>query len=159
MKTRSERPNPASPTLWPPLTSAFSTAGSCRIPVANRALDVNQSVARYEGVKPGPFFRRASQFHNLFARYPMTMSSSVRALVLVGLSTLVFGCASGATWSQVRTRPSYQPPKQVKVAIVARTAGDSYMPDAIKELQNSMAKELSTRGITAAFIPAPMAPR
>lgn len=43
----------------------------------------------------------------------------------------------------------------MKVAIVARTAGDSYMPDAIKELQNSMAKELSTRGITAAFIPAP----
>jgi hypothetical protein len=84
----------------------------------------------------------------------MTTSSCVRAFVVLGFSALLFGC-SGTQWSQVQTAPSYQAPKQIKVAIMVQAKGDDSLKDAVQSLKDSLTKELAAKGITPTFVPAP----
>ncbi len=84
----------------------------------------------------------------------MTTPSFARAFVVLGFAAVLVGC-SGTQWSQVQTAPGYQAPKQVKVAIVVQAKGDESLKDAVQSLQASLAKELTAKGITATFVPAP----
>jgi hypothetical protein len=84
----------------------------------------------------------------------MTTSSFARAFAVLGFSALLVGC-SGTQWSQVQTAPAYQAPKQIKVAIVVQAKGDESLKDAAQSLKDALTKELTAKGITPTFVPAP----
>jgi hypothetical protein len=86
-------------------------------------------------------------------REQMERSSAVRASMILGLSALMAGCA-GAAWKQVQVSPTYQPPKQIKVAVVGQSQTE-HSQDAVQHLQSALADGLAAQGITATFIAAP----
>ena len=76
--------------------------------------------------------------------------------VILGVSALVAGCA-GAEWQQVTVSPTYQPPKQIRVALAAQTATQN-SDGAMQALQAAMAETLADKGIAATFVPPPSGP-
>ena len=80
----------------------------------------------------------------------MKQASLLRALLVVGFSASLVGCA-GTTWSQVQTTPGYQAPKQVKVVVTVQAQGEE-IADAVKELKSSLVSELKSKGITGTIL-------
>jgi hypothetical protein len=76
--------------------------------------------------------------------------------VVLGFSALVAGCA-GAEWQQVTVSPTYQAPKQLKVALVMQSAAQN-ADGAMQALQAAMADTFSSKGINATFVAAPGGP-
>ena len=87
----------------------------------------------------------------------MGQTSLIRGSLALVFACLLAGCA-GAKWQQVQVAPSYQPPKQLKIAVVSQSQS-TQSDEAIQHLQSSLAANLKGRGITATFVPAPTAPQ
>lgn len=79
-----------------------------------------------------------------------------RWCVVLGFSALVMGCA-GAEWQQVTVSPTYQAPKQVKVALATQAATQN-SDGATQALQAAMAETFASKGITATFVAPPVGP-
>src|SRR6187431_2149351 len=81
---------------------------------------------------------------------PMQKLSVARWCQVLGFSALVAGCA-GAEWQQVTVSPTYQPPKQVKVALASQSPTQN-SDQAMQALQEAMADTFASKGITATFV-------
>jgi hypothetical protein len=64
----------------------------------------------------------------------------------------LLGCA-GAGWKQVQVAPSYQPPKELKVAMAVQTQTQN-SAEAMMELQSALVSRFASRGIKATVVPA-----
>jgi hypothetical protein len=73
-----------------------------------------------------------------------------RGLAVVSFVALLAGC-SGAEWQRVQVTPGYQPPKEVKIAVVTQATGPN-MDDAIIELREALADEFAAQGVKATFV-------
>ena len=83
----------------------------------------------------------------------MQKLSVARWCQVLGFSALVAGCA-GAEWQQVTVSPTYQPPKQVKVALASQSPTQN-SDQAMQALQEAMADTFASKGITATFVAPP----
>jgi len=76
--------------------------------------------------------------------------------VVLSVSALVAGCA-GAEWQQVTVSPTYQAPKQMKVALATQSTTEN-SAGAMQALQEAMAETFASKGINATFVAAPSGP-
>jgi hypothetical protein len=81
----------------------------------------------------------------------MNRASLARGLMVIGFAAAGIGC-SGTTWQRVQVNPGYQPPKEVKVALVAQSGGE-HLTEATQELQQALADEFAAQGVKATFVP------
>jgi len=86
----------------------------------------------------------------------MQKLSVMRWCQVLGFSALLAGCA-GAEWQQVTVSPTYQPPKQVKVALASQSPTQN-SDQAMQALQEAMADTFASKGITATFVAPPAGP-
>lgn len=84
----------------------------------------------------------------------MSKSSVLRVCVVLGLSASLLGCVSGAAWTKVQVAPSYQAPKELKVALVAESTAQ-HTAEAMAHLKAALSKGLASKGINATFVDAP----
>jgi hypothetical protein len=76
----------------------------------------------------------SSRFTNMYGRLLVCVS--------------VVGC-SGASWQRVTIDPSYQPPKEMTITIIARSS----LKDASDALGSALVDDLASHGIKATCIP------
>ena len=86
----------------------------------------------------------------------MQKLSVARWSVVLGFSALMAGCA-GAEWQQVSVSPTYQVPKQLKVALATQAASEN-SDGAMQALQAAMTDTFASKGITATFVAPPSGP-
>ena len=86
----------------------------------------------------------------------MQKLSVARWCVVLGFSALMAGCA-GAEWQQVTVSPTYQPPKQLKVALALQSNTEN-SAGAMQALQTAMADTFADKGIAATFVAPPSGP-
>jgi hypothetical protein len=80
----------------------------------------------------------------------MNRAVLARGLMVIGFAAAGIGC-SGTTWQRVQVNPGYQPPKEVKIAVVAQSGGE-HLTEAVGQLQQALADEFASQGVKATFV-------
>jgi hypothetical protein len=86
----------------------------------------------------------------------MRKSGSIRACGMLVFAAFLGGCA-GASWQKVEVAPGYQPPKELKIAMVGQSSSQ-HAAEALQALQASIEEGLKSHKITATFVTAPSGP-